>query len=253
MKKEDLVYASIAGDIAGSTIERTFPTRVDFWELLKVGRFTDDSVLAFAVLDSVKSGKSMFEAFLEWSREYASCGFSAAFRERFVEATDPKPYVSHSTMNGALMCLAPAIAFDDENALTEAVNMSHNSAECRILANDYKRTCDLLIEGNKIEDIFEESVIKYFVKYTTFQDLMKERKWDMTAFGTLKEAYICVREAKDWINALELSLLLGGDADTRSAITGTLAASRFGLPEDVATFISRNIPIAVSNLLKRRD
>lgn len=246
---ENLIYAAIAGDMAGSTIETRFPKKVDFYELLNKGRFTDDSVLTFAVLETIKKGTDLFESFKDWSSQYQYAGFSTGFRENFIHNENAKPYIGHSTMNGGLMCLSPAIAFSNKEVLKNAVNMTHNVSEVRILAADMYLTCHALLANTDFSECVEKSVMRDFIKNTAFSELQKEKHFDMTAFGTLRESYICIKESMDWVNAVEHALLLGGDTDTRASITAVIAACKWKLPEDVVSFVRSHIPITVIELI----
>lgn len=218
---KSIIFAAIAGDIAGSTYETTFPynykNRLD--DLLDQGHFTDDTVLTIAVLDALKRGRPMADSFKEWACKYPNCGFSRKFKENFVDNNSwIVPPASPSSSNGAIMMLSPFIALKESHGkfdflkegnpmqrLYEAVNVSHNCDMARRIANMY---------------VFESEDISPFVP--TYTEIENEHMFDMSALGTLVKAAACYGASESLEDTICHAIRLGGDTDTTASIAAVL-------------------------------
>lgn len=239
-----IIYGAILGDIAGSTLENKFPDKTEpFREMVKKGHFTDDTVLTIAVLDALKHERKMDEAFKDWGSRYFNAGFSTNFKENIIYPEVPKTGDCHSNSNGALMMLSPFIAafkHDDSrelfNRMYEAVKVTHNCTECRELAYEFTE----LMHGNPRGFAYE--CCARYASVGTYEEMLKTRKFDISAFGTMREAIIVKSISKSFGEAIEKSLILGGDTDTRTCLVGMLAAEDWGMDEKDIELVRDKIP-----------
>lgn len=58
-------------------------------------------------------------------------------------------------------------------------------------------------------------------------------KFEVSCQKSVPEAITCALEAKDFEDAIRNAISLGGDADTQACIAGSIAASMFGVPDDI--------------------
>lgn len=70
---KNIIYSSIIGNIAGSTIETTYPEGnwrdINLQNLLKIGHFTDDTVLTMANIDAIFNKAADFKAvYKKWGK-----------------------------------------------------------------------------------------------------------------------------------------------------------------------------------------
>ena len=237
-----IIYGAILGDIAGSTLENKFPDKTEpFREMVKKGHFTDDTVLTIAVLDALKHKRKMDNAFKDWGSRYFNAGFSTNFKENIIYPEVPKTGECHSNSNGALMILAPFAALKNastfvRNRMYEAVKVTHNCTECRELAYEFTE----LMHGNPRGFAYE--CCARYASIGTYEEMLKTRKFDISAFGTMREAIIVKSISKSFGEAIEKSLILGGDTDTRTCLVGMLAAEDWGMDEEDIELVRDKLP-----------
>lgn len=247
-KTKDIIYAAISGDIAGSQYENRFPDEMDiidsFEHYIIKGHFTDDTVLTMAVVDALLHGRQMGETFRDWASRYYNAGFSKNFKEIVIYPDNFEPGECHSSSNGALMMLAPFVSTPiKRNRIFEAVNVTHNCSECRSLA--------LELITYAITGAMSPFTTFIFQDDTNYDALKRERKFDITSFGTLREALLIIRESKDFYDAMVKSIKLGGDTDTRTCIVGMLAASKFDVPLSVIETTKKKLPQEFIELIEQ--
>lgn len=234
--KKAIVYGSIIGDIAGSTVEGTYPEGtwedIDLEDLLKIGHFTDDTVLTIANLDAIESAINFKEAYKKWGNYYKTAGFSKNFIEKFLNDSEQ----SHSSANGALMMLSPFIALESDD-WGKAVHVTHDSIEAYRCADWYVNYGRALKNGK----ILSETKAPYFPFLTSYDQLTKERHWDMSSLITLRNAAVCFNSSKSYTEAVQRALFLGGDTDTTAAIVGAWAAVKFGVPDSLIQLADKKL------------
>lgn len=235
--KDIAILGAIAGDIAGSTIEGTYPElQPDFFTQLECGHFTDDTVMTIAVLDFLRSNKNLESTVRMWGEKYHHNGFSKGFINNFLDATERRPI--HGSTNGALMQLSPFAYYKEDDRqikLTKVVKLRHDSSEALACAHDYLKTLD-----DPYRDVKNFSCVSPF--WADFETLKNERHWDMSSIITLRNAYVCLHNSKSYEDVLNKVLYLGGDADTVGTVAGSIAAVKYGLPSGVEELIRKKLP-----------
>jgi len=70
---------SITGDIIGSVYDGHNVMKKDFELFSSRSRFTNDSVITIATMDSILNGKPFAESYKYWFRKYPNAGFGGTF------------------------------------------------------------------------------------------------------------------------------------------------------------------------------
>lgn len=241
---KDIIYGSIIGDIAGSTIETTYPEGT--WEdinlenLLQIGHFTDDTVLTIANVDAILNKADFKKTYKKWGLAYSCQGFSKNFIEKFLKADNPEPI--HSGANGAIMMLSPFIALESDR-WPEAVNVSHDCVEAHECA-------DLYVNYGRFLKVTPSPITApYFPFKAPYEKLCKERHWDMSSIITLRNALVCLESSESYEEVIKRALYLGADADTTAAVAGGLAAIKFGVPDKLVNLAKRKLTAEMLELL----
>ncbi len=67
-------------------------------------------------------------------------------------------------------------------------------------------------------------------------------KWDSTCPGSVPESIIAFLESTDFESAVRNAILLGGDADTMAAISGSIAEAYYGgVPNEMEIEVRRRL------------
>src|SRR5579862_659713 len=222
---------ALVGDIVGSVYEWSNHRSKTFPLFSPACIFTDDSVLTVALAESILDGSDYAVVMRAYGRRYPSAGYGGMYR-RWLLNPALGPYGSFG--NGAAMRISPAgWAFDtleetlDRALLYTAVTHDHpegiKGAQAvagaiwlarhratkdelrtwveRTAGYDLSRTCDEIRPGYR----FNESCQK-----------------------TVPEALVAFLESTDFEDAIRNGVSLGGDSDTLTCITGSVAEAFYG-------------------------
>jgi ADP-ribosyl-[dinitrogen reductase] hydrolase len=100
------MIGSISGDIIGSVYKFSRKMPYDFEPLFHPGaKFTDDTIFALAVMESLLNNRAAQTSLHEWGRKYWSTGGWGKMFVQWLASSNPKPYGSFG--NGAAMRIAP--------------------------------------------------------------------------------------------------------------------------------------------------
>ncbi|HLY09824.1 MAG TPA: ADP-ribosylglycohydrolase family protein [Planctomycetota bacterium] len=225
------MLGALVGDIVGSVYEWSNHRSKTFPLFSPACIFTDDSVLTVALAESILDGSDYAVVMRAYGRRYPSAGYGGMYR-RWLLNPALGPYGSFG--NGAAMRISPAgWAFDtleetlDRALLYTAVTHDHpegiKGAQAvagaiwlarhratkdelrtwveRTAGYDLSRTCDEIRPGYR----FNESCQK-----------------------TVPEALVAFLESTDFEDAIRNGVSLGGDSDTLTCITGSVAEAFYG-------------------------
>src|SRR5262245_6138165 len=125
------MLGAIAGDVIGSFYEHHPTKSTDFQLFHERCRFTDDSVMTFAVAHAILDKGDYGTSMKYFGRQYPSAGYGASFFE-WIFQPEVQPY--NSWGNGSAMRVSPVgFAFDAvDQVLWEAkrsAEVSHNHPE----------------------------------------------------------------------------------------------------------------------------
>ncbi len=247
------MLGAIIGDVIGSAFERhsTKNRRFNLWN--KNTRFTDDTVLTLATIESLLrpqetvwyssitgkreyERKFLYKAFYQhYGKQYPNAGYGASFKEWI---KNPDPYKSWG--NGSAMRVSPIGWFfnTEREVLREArksAEVSHNhkegikGAQAVALAVFYAR------KGKSKTFIKErlEKRFKYNLSRST-SEIKKTYKFDVSCQGSVPESIICFLESNSFMDAIRRAVAMGGDADTMGACSGSISEAFYKkIPTDV--------------------
>ena len=238
------MLGAIIGDIAGSKYEWHNVKDKDLYLFSEGCRFTDDSVMTFAVADALlktrhdRSGlyAAAEKAMHAWGRKYPDAGYGGKFR-KWLESDTPQPYGSFG--NGAAMRVSPcglcAKTREEAKAFAYAVTAStHNHPEGLKAAEAVAVAIFMARHEQKSPLEIREVIERDYYKIDfTLEDIRADYTFDSTCPGSVPQAFEAFFEATDFEDAILNAISIGGDSDTIAAITGSLAEAYFGVPGEI--------------------
>ena len=242
--KKDVLIGTAIGDIVGSRFEiNNCKTGKDFELFNQYCRFTDDTVMTFAVAKSLMDCKNEFNSLkdivinnmVEIGRKYIRCGFGGSFYY-WIKNDEHEPYGSFG--NGAAMRISPVAVFTSDidqikEVSTCITNVSHNH-EDSIKGSEAVCIAIHMALNNKTKDeIISYIENNYFKLHVINKNLKSLKEIHINCIETVKQSLIAFDESKDFEDAIRNAIALGGDSDTIAAITGGIAAAYYGIPDDI--------------------
>lgn len=262
------MLGAITGDFIGSFYEwnnvkrKDFPLIVFSPEGEMFNRFTDDSVMTFAVAEILKEylenekkidSSEIVRVMQKWGRKYPNAGYGGTF-VRWLAVENPQPYGSWG--NGALMRISPVglcekLTLEEKFSLSEKITcVSHNAKEAVESVNCYIEILDLLRSLICKADDFEslnhraakQKVLsiceKYNVMVPELDKIRPSYEFDVSCQGTLPVAIAAFLESETFEDSIRNAISVGGDSDTIAAITGGIAEAFYG-KEKVLEFLKK--------------
>ena len=239
----DIMIGAIIGDIVGSRFEWNNYRHKDF-ELFTPECFvTDDSIMTLAIgkalmeckPDRSDLGLQAVRCMQEVGRPYPHCGFGDRFYE-WIYSNNPEPYNSFG--NGAAMrvsaCGFVAQSLEEAKQLSRAVTeVTHNhpegikGAESATVAIYMARTGSTMAE---IRDVINR---EYYPMNFTLEEIRSTYRFNESCQGTVPQALMAFFESTGFEDAIRNAISVGGDSDTLTAITGSVAEAFYGVPDDL--------------------
>lgn len=239
------MLGAILGDMVGSPYEFDWNNikTTEFPLFGPQSEFTDDTVMTLAVAEGLMESWGQAEAEQEaavcramrkYGRLYPDAGYGARFGYWLLDA-DAGPYNSFG--NGSAMRVSSVAwlydeldAVEDCAALTARVTHDHSEgikgAQATAAAIFLARTG---ADKAAIKDYISQTY-DYDLERTT-DDIRPTYHHVESCQETVPEAIIAFLESTDFEHALRLAVSLGGDSDTLTAITGSIAEAYYGVPD----------------------
>ena len=248
-------FGAIAGDMIGSRHEWKACTDPQFALFSKSSKFTDDSVLTIAVADAIINQRGYRDAIVEYARRYPKAGYGSYFR-RWLKEDGVEPYNSFG--NGSAMRVSSVgWAFNTvEDVLREAERsaaVTHNHPEGIKGAQSVALAIYLARTGVKKEEIRQEIETRFsYDLRRSLDEIRPTYQWDSTCPGSVPESIIAFLESTDFESAVRNAILLGGDADTMAAISGSIAEAFYGgVPSEIEAEVRRRLPPELIQIVDR--
>jgi len=261
------MLGSIIGDTVGSIYEfdNHKSKEFEFFGVDQWGRncyFTDDSVMSLAIASALLDYKEnnlpnipFVEHMQKIGRQYPNCGYGEHFCT-WMQTDNPRPYGSWG--NGAAMRVAPCAWF--ANTLEEAEilakqssEVSHNDPEGIRGAQSTAAAIFMTRTGKSKQEIKEYIEKKYLYNLSrTCDEIRPFYTFDVSCQGTVPPAIMAFLESTSFEDAIRTAVSLGGDTDTLTAITGSIAEGFYGVPDWMIKYIlSKVLDVNLATILKR--
>ena len=257
------VLGAIIGDIVGSTHEFLQNKEYDFELFTDANDFTDDTVMTIAVADWLTRSETrpvdndtLPDIMRSWGRKHLWRGYGSMFRRWLVSEyeEDQRPYNSFG--NGAGMRVSACGFF--AKSLDEALHLaklsaevSHNHPEGIKGAQAIASAIYLARQHQPKENIREYIARQFDYDMDRSCDgIRPDYDFDGTCQGTCPEAIIAFLDSADFEDAIRLAISLGGDSDTIGAMTGSIAAAYYGIPDKIASKALEYLPEEMVEVLK---
>ena len=233
------MLGAIIGDIVGSIYEwRNIKTK-EFPLFGHKCEFTDDSVMTIAVAEGLMNGGTpddYINAMKRIGRMYPNAGYGGHFSS-WLFTDDRAPY--NSWGNGSAMRVSPVGWIFDTLEKTESTAevsaaVTHNHPEGIKGAQATAAAIFLTRNGKTKDEIKTYIENKYDYDLSrTLDEIRPTYEFDVSCMGTVPEAIIAFLESNDFEDAIRNAISLGGDSDTLTAITGSIAEAAYGVPDEI--------------------
>lgn len=225
------MIGALVGDVIGSRFEFNNFKSKEFELITDESRFTDDSVLTLAIakyfLDNGKKLDSLklIKYIKNFAKTYANAGFGPSFLRR-VNSENVLPYNSYG--NGAPMRVSSvsyvANSLEEVKKLSYFVtSITHNHPEAIKGAEALSSSIYMLLNGATKSDIKEFIKGNYYLLDYSYEDLVKNYKFDVSTQNSLPEAFYIFLISENLIDAIRTSVSIGGDTDTVGDMVMSLA------------------------------
>ncbi len=257
------MLGAIIGDIVGSVYEYENIKTKDFPLFRNDCFFTDDTVMTIAAADALINGGAaddFIDAYKKWGRLYPNAGYGGNFG-LWLYLDDREPYNSFG--NGSAMRVSPCAwrldcgfyartgcwPSNGWEAVKTSASVTHNHPEgvkgaeatgaaiflSRFYAErhafDYSEPWTLAELKKEIKDFVERNFSYDLSK--TLDEIRPTYRFNETCQGTVPQAIIAFLESTGFEDALRNAISLGGDSDTLTAITGSIAEAAYGIPKEL--------------------
>ncbi len=223
------MIGAIIGDTVGSVYEFDNINVKKFPLFGPKSRLTDDSIMTIAVAEMMQNGyyndaEKIVETFQKWGRAYPQRGYGGGFR-RWLFSEKPRPYGSFG--NGSAMRISPVgwYANNEEEvkifskAITE---VTHNHPE-GIKGAEVTAMCVYYARIGKSKEFIADYVKRHYDIDFEYEDLRKNYFFEESCQGTVPQAIYCFLISKDFEDCIRISVSIGGDTDTLTAIACAIA------------------------------
>ena len=256
--RNNMLYGTIFGDIAGSTYEFRACKNYKFTTVPEKSHFTDDTVMTLAIASWLMKDPDDMEVLIKemqfFGNRYPKAGYGGMFRKWLI-AEDPKPYNSFG--NGSAMRVSPVGWIEEDLELTEekakwSAWVTHNHPEGIKGAQAVAAAIWMARNGKTKEEIKNYITEKYGYNLNrTIQEIKDSGyKFDVSCQGSVPESIIAFLESENFEDCIKKAIYLGGDADTQAAIAGSIAEAFYGFPEELKEIVESKLDSYLLSVLK---
>ena len=259
------MYGAILGDMIGAPYEFDWGDKTKDFELFgSQSRFTDDTALTLAVAkglmnagidageDRVKN--EIVSAMQDIGRRYAQGEYGARFAG-WLLADAPEPYGSYG--NGSAMRASSVGWLYETMKRTREVarwtaEVTHNHPEGIKGAETVACAIFLARNGASKEEIKKEAISLSGYDLGRTCDQIRPTYYHVESCQqTVPEAIIAFLEGEDFEDVIRTAVSLGGDSDTLTCISGSLAEAFYGVPEELKEECRARLPEEFLEILER--
>lgn len=267
--KKTALYGAILGDIIGAPFE--FDRDVDgvkktknFKLFNRKSEFTDDSVMTIAVAEALLSVEknadeetvcdAVINSMRKWGKKYPYAGYGSGFF-KWLKSDNPKPY--NSWGNGSAMRVSAVGWLYDTLERTREVarwtaQVSHNHLEGIKGAESTVSAIFLARNGATKDEIKKYLETEFGYNLNRTLDEIRPNYYHIESCQeTVPEAVIAFLESTDFEDAIRNGVSLGGDADTLTCITGSIAEAFYGVPQNLSDECRKRIDAEMLEVLDK--
>ena len=258
------LYGAILGDMIGAPYEFDQGDKTKDFELFnRRVHYTDDTVMTLAVAEAIRtagvdaSEAAMKAAFVtqmqRLGRRYAEGEYGGRFAG-WLRSPNPQPYGSYG--NGSAMRVSPVgWAFTTLERTREVARWSaevtHNHPEGIKGAESVASAIFLLRNGVGRSEVKDFIVREFGYDLTRTCDEIRPAYHHVESCQeTVPEAITAFLESTDFEDAIRTAVSLGGDCDTLTAITGSLAEAHYGVPAPFLRECESRLPAELLAILR---
>lgn len=235
------MLGAIIGDVVGSIYEFNNIKTKEFPLFQEGCHITDDSILTIAVAQILKNKwqndkDKIIDALKDWGCKYWKAGFGNKFFQWMIDPKRREPY--YSCGNGAAMRISPvgwyANSEDEVKKLSLAITqVTHNHPEA-IKGAEVVAMCIYYSRKGKDKDFIKRYIENNYDINFDYEDLRKNFKHlEETCQATVPQALYCFLISNDFEDCLRTTISIGGDCDTTSAISCSIAEAYYGIPTEL--------------------
>ena len=258
------MLGAIIGDIAGSVYEFNNIKTKDFPLMGEGCRFTDDSVMTFAVAEALQNGKRdetkteicMVKSMKKYGKLYPDAGYGGRF-SAWLSNPEPKPYGSYG--NGSAMRVSPVAWYFHSLEKVEkfaeiSAKVTHDHPEGIRGAKAVAAAIFLARNGRSKDYIKRYMELKYRYEFKESVDEIRTHyRFDETCQGTVPVALQVFFEATDFEDTLRTAISVGGDSDTLAAIACSIAEGCYPIPDEIRKKALSCLDKKLLSMLKKWD
>ena len=260
------MYGAILGDMIGSPYEfdRGNKTK-DFPFFDRGASFTDDSVMTLAVaealgqaIDSVviddekKTKDLLIDSMHKWGHRYPHAGYGGRFGS-WLRHSKREPYTSWG--NGSAMRVSPVGWLFDDLETTRKVaawtsEVTHNHPE-GVKGAESVAAAIFMARNGKSKDEIKAYITNEFGYdlSRTCDEIRPDYHHVESCQETVPEAITAFLEGEDFEDVIRTAVSLGGDCDTLTCISGSIAEAFYGVPEYLKSECEKRLPDELRKVL----
>lgn len=240
------MLGAIIGDIIGSPYEfdEYNIKTTDFPLFSEESEITDDTIMTLAVAQGLMNGKKdpqktydeITKCMQKLGNEYPYMSYGCNFQS-WLCSDNPKPYNSYGN-SSAMRVSSVAWFFDNLDDVEKFAEISalptHNHLEGVKGAQAVASTIFLARNGKTKSEIKNYIVKKYNYDLSkTCNEIRPNYHHVESCQETVPQAITAFLEGNDFEEVIRLTVSLGGDSDTLTAIAGSIAEAYYPIPEDI--------------------
>lgn len=255
------MLGAIIGDIVGSVYEWHNIKTKEFPLFRDDCFFTDDTVMTVATADALINGGekvNFINAYKKWGRLYPNADYGGRFVS-WLNSDGFEPYNSWGNgsamrvspcawvMNCGFFCRTGCWPSNGWDMVTRSAEVTHNHPEgikgaqataaaiflsrfySEGYAFDYSEPWSIDELKAEIKKLIEKNFGYDLSK--TLDEIRPAYRFNESCHDTVPQAIIAFLESTDFEDAIRNAISLGGDSDTLTAITGSIAEAAYGIPQ----------------------
>lgn len=261
------MYGAILGDMIGAPYEFDQGDKTKEFELFnRRVRYTDDSAMSLAIAKAVMNAgtdadeapmKAEFVSCMQdIGRRYAQGEYGGRFAG-WLTSEDPQPY--NSWGNGSAMRVSSIGWFFDSLERTREVarwsaEVTHNHPE-GVKGAESVAAAIYLLRTSKSKDEVRQYIIDEFGYdlSRTCDEIRPTYHHVESCQETVPEAITAFLEGTDFEDCIRTAVSLGGDCDTLTCITGSMAEAFYGVPDEFKKECESRLPEEFIEIMHKFD